>query len=81
MALLEADSLGTGEVLSTHTIHPPGTDVLDELGVGAIRETPHVVLLRAGTPANGARVCRTYTFGGPAIGCGTMGWAAGRYLR
>ena len=59
MALLEADSLGTGEVLSTHTIHPPGTDVLDELGVGAIRETPHVVLLRAGTLANGAPVCRT----------------------
>ena len=33
--VLEADALGTDQVLSTHTIHPPGMDVLDELGVGA----------------------------------------------
>ena len=32
--MLEADRLGTDHVLSTHTIHPPGMDVLDELGVG-----------------------------------------------
>jgi len=32
--VLEADRLGTDQVISTHTIHPPGMDVLDELGVG-----------------------------------------------
>ncbi|HSF18799.1 MAG TPA: NAD(P)/FAD-dependent oxidoreductase [Vicinamibacteria bacterium] len=32
--LLDADRRGTDRVLSTHTIHPPGMDVLDELGVG-----------------------------------------------
>lgn len=40
VALVEADPLGTDQVLSTHTIHPPGLDVLDELGVGdAIRRS------------------------------------------
>lgn len=38
VALLEADPPGSDQVLSTHTIHPPGMDVLDDLGVGeAIR--------------------------------------------
>ena len=32
--ILERESKGTDQVLSTHTIHPPGMDVLDELGVG-----------------------------------------------
>jgi flavin-dependent dehydrogenase len=39
VVVLEADTLGTDQVLSTHTIHPAGMDVLDELGVGnAIRQ-------------------------------------------
>jgi flavin-dependent dehydrogenase len=33
--VLEADPLGSDQVLSTHTIHPAGMDVLDDLGVGA----------------------------------------------
>lgn len=32
--VLEADRLGTDQVLSTHTIHPAGMDILEELGVG-----------------------------------------------
>ena len=48
--LLDKDPLPSDQVISTHTIHPPGIDVLDELGVGtAVREeTPatHVVRLR-----------------------------------
>jgi flavin-dependent dehydrogenase len=36
--LIDRDSLPSDQVLSTHTIHPPGVDILDELGVGdAIR--------------------------------------------
>ena len=36
---LEADRLGTDQVISTHAVHPPGMDLLDELGVGAaVRE-------------------------------------------
>jgi flavin-dependent dehydrogenase len=34
VVVLEADALGTDQVLSTHTIHPAGMDALDELGVG-----------------------------------------------
>ena len=33
--VLEADRLGTDQVISTHTVHPAGMDVLNELGVGA----------------------------------------------
>ena len=37
--VLEGGRLGTDQVLSTHTIHPAGMDLLDELGVGAaVRE-------------------------------------------
>lgn len=32
--LLDRATLPSDQVLSTHTIHPPGMDVLDELGVG-----------------------------------------------
>lgn len=32
--LLDRDRLPSEQVLSTHTIHPPGLDVLDEIGVG-----------------------------------------------
>ena len=45
---LEADAHGSDQVLSTHTIHALGSDVLDELGVGeAIRSglTPSGVRL------------------------------------
>lgn len=48
VAVFEADRLGTDQVLSTHTIHPPGMDVLDDLGVGdAVRDRcPPVGLIR-----------------------------------
>lgn len=37
--LLDKDELPSDHVLSTHTIRPPGIDILDEVGVGkAIRE-------------------------------------------
>ena len=37
--LLDKDELPSDQVISTHTIHPPGIDILDEVGVGkAIRE-------------------------------------------
>lgn len=37
--LLDKDPLPSDQVISTHTIHPPGIDVLDELGVGtAVRD-------------------------------------------
>lgn len=32
--LVDRDPLPSDQVLSTHTIHPPGIDILDELGVG-----------------------------------------------
>lgn len=32
--VVDRDRLPSDQVLSTHTIHPPGVDVLDELGVG-----------------------------------------------
>lgn len=41
--LLDRDALPSDQILSTHTIHPPGVDVLDELGVGdAVREVTPV---------------------------------------
>ncbi len=37
--LLDKDELPSDQVLSTHTIHPPGIDILDEVGIGnAIKE-------------------------------------------
>lgn len=33
--ILDKDRLPSDQVISTHTIHPPGMDVLDEVGVGA----------------------------------------------
>ena len=46
--LLDKDPLPSDQVISTHTIHPPGIDVLDELGVGAAvrEESPATHLLR-----------------------------------
>jgi flavin-dependent dehydrogenase len=46
--LLDRDTLPSDQVLSTHTIHPPGIDVLDEVGVGdAMREvTPPTNTIR-----------------------------------
>jgi len=48
--LLDKDRLPSDQILSTHTIHPPGLDILDELGVGdAVREVApptHIVRLR-----------------------------------
>ena len=38
--LLEKDRLRSDQILSTHTIHPPGLDILDEVGVGAA-DRPH----------------------------------------
>ena len=48
--LLDKDRLPSDQILSTHTIHPPGLDVLDEIGVGdAVRDMApptHIVRLR-----------------------------------
>jgi len=48
--LLDKDRRGTDQILSTHTIHPPGLDVLDDVGVGAavraVAPPTHVVRLR-----------------------------------
>ncbi len=48
--LLDKDPLQTDQILSTHTIHPPGLDVLDEVGVGdavrAVAPPSHIVRLR-----------------------------------
>ena len=48
--LLDRDRLPSDQVLSTHTIHPPGVDVLDEVGVGdavrAVAPPMHIVRLR-----------------------------------
>jgi flavin-dependent dehydrogenase len=48
--LLDKDRLPSDQILSTHTIHPPGMDVLDEVGVGdAVRAAApptHIVRLR-----------------------------------
>jgi len=32
--VLDKDRLPSDQILSTHTIHPPGLDVLDDVGVG-----------------------------------------------
>jgi menaquinone-9 beta-reductase len=48
--LLDKDRLPSDQVLSTHTIHPPGLDVLDEVGVGdavrAVAPATRLVRLR-----------------------------------
>jgi menaquinone-9 beta-reductase len=48
--LLDKDQLRSDQILSTHTIHPPGLDVLDEVGVGdavrAVAPPTHVLRLR-----------------------------------
>jgi 2-polyprenyl-6-methoxyphenol hydroxylase-like FAD-dependent oxidoreductase len=48
--LLDKDRLPSDQILSTHTIHPPGLDILDEVGVGAAVRTvappTHIVRLR-----------------------------------
>ncbi|RPI20006.1 MAG: NAD(P)/FAD-dependent oxidoreductase [Acidobacteria bacterium] len=51
--LLDKDKQPSDQVVSTHTIHPPGIDVLDEIGVGeAVRQrspaTPTVRLRKNG---------------------------------
>lgn len=45
---VDKDPLPSEQVLSTHTVHPPGMDVLDQLGVGdAVRSvTPPMQLFR-----------------------------------
>jgi 2-polyprenyl-6-methoxyphenol hydroxylase-like FAD-dependent oxidoreductase len=48
--LLDRDRLPSDQILSTHTIHPPGIQVLDEVGVGdavrAVAPPTHIVRLR-----------------------------------
>jgi flavin-dependent dehydrogenase len=48
--LLDKDRLASDQILSTHTIHPPGMDVLDDVGVGdavrAVAPPTHIVRLR-----------------------------------
>ena len=48
--LLDKARLPSDQILSTHTIHPPGLDVLDEVGVGdavrAVAPPTHIVRLR-----------------------------------
>ena len=34
VAIVDADAIGSDQVISTHTIHPSGMDLLDDLGVG-----------------------------------------------
>ena len=50
VVLLDKDPLRSDQILSTHTIHPPGLDVLDDVGVGdavrAVAPPTHVVRLR-----------------------------------
>jgi 2-polyprenyl-6-methoxyphenol hydroxylase-like FAD-dependent oxidoreductase len=50
VVLLDKDQLPSDQVLSTHTVHPPGLDVLDQLGVGdavrAVAPPTHIVRLR-----------------------------------
>ena len=46
--LLDKDRLPSDQILSTHTIHPPGLDVLDEVGVGdAVRAVAPPTHIRA----------------------------------
>jgi menaquinone-9 beta-reductase len=48
--VLDKDPRPSDQILSTHTIHPPGLDVLDEVGVGdavrAVAPPTHIVRLR-----------------------------------
>jgi len=48
--LLDKDQLPSDQILSTHTIHPPGLDVLDDVGVGdavrAVAPATRLVRLR-----------------------------------
>jgi flavin-dependent dehydrogenase len=48
--LMDKDRLPSDQIVSTHTIHPPGLDVLDEVGVGAairaVAPPTHIVRLR-----------------------------------
>jgi len=53
VVLLDRDALPSDQVLSTHSIHPPGMDVLDAVGVGDA--------VRAGAPAS--RIIRANTDG------------------
>jgi len=50
VVLLDKDRLRSDQILSTHTIHPPGLDVLDAAGVGnavrAVAPPTHIVRLR-----------------------------------
>jgi menaquinone-9 beta-reductase len=50
VVLLDKDRLPSDQIVSTHTIHPPGVDVLDEVGVGdavrAVSPPTHLVRLR-----------------------------------
>jgi menaquinone-9 beta-reductase len=48
--LLDKDQLPSDQILSTHTVHPAGLDVLDEVGVGdavrAVAPATHLIRLR-----------------------------------
>ena len=48
--LLDKNRLPSDRIPSTHTIHPPGLDVLDDVGVGdavrAVAPPTHIVRLR-----------------------------------
>ena len=48
--VLDKDRLPSDQILSTHTIHPPGLDVLDDVGVGdavrAVAPPTRIIRLR-----------------------------------
>jgi 2-polyprenyl-6-methoxyphenol hydroxylase-like FAD-dependent oxidoreductase len=50
VVLLDKDRLPSDQILSTHTLHPPAIDILDDLGVGdairAVAPPTHIVRLR-----------------------------------
>jgi flavin-dependent dehydrogenase len=50
VVLLDKDRLPSDLILSTHTLHPPAVDILDDLGVGdairAVAPPTHIVRLR-----------------------------------
>jgi flavin-dependent dehydrogenase len=56
--LIDKDELPSDQVLSTHTIHPPGIDILDEVGIGkAIREIcPPSRIIRLNKNGNSADI-------------------------
>lgn len=56
--LVDKDELPSDQILSTHTIHPPGMDILDEVGVGnAIREKcPPSRIIRLSKNGNAADI-------------------------